>query len=200
MIKYWPEGLPQSPETGMDMSPVGVLAEFAPDVGASIARPRTTGAPMIAEMSWVFEDGQIADFSEWFKSLGQGAQKFAMRDVPMDAVRLWRFMSPYRMRFLLKGRARVSARVMMLPGEPWFAPYNREGLSSVPSFVADYENGIYGIDGVKGVASDMPNIAGTFLVRRTKTWQVTFGQETLTAGDITQAQPPLTLRIEGFPV
>lgn len=200
-IPYWPETLPQSPQTGLDLSPQDVRATFTPAIGEPVSRPRTTGAPFIADAEWVFSGDQIGTFEAFYANdLGQGSQRFAMRDPISDELRMWRFIDTYRRQFPVKWVARVQAKIMRLPGAPWFAPYGRAGLSTVPAFVADYGSGFYGIDGAKATAADMPGISGTYLVRRTTTTTISEGQETLVAGDITAAQPAGTVKIVGYPL
>lgn len=199
-VPFWPETLP-GPSTGLDLSPQDVRAMFETEVGEPIGRPRTTGAPFIAEMQWKLIGNQIATFEAFYASnLGQGSQRFAMREVISGALRMWRFMTPYKRQFPVKHVARVQATLMLLPGIPWFAPYVRAGLATVPDFVADYAGEVYGIDGLRKTAADLPDIAGTFLVRRVTTTKTTLGQEVLTAGDITEAQPSGTLSIVGYPL
>lgn len=202
MIAYWPETLPQAPANGFTFAPLDVQATFQPAVGPPISRPRTTGAPMEGQAGFTLINDQIQTFETFYgDTLAQGTVRFVLRDSVGDTgLRYWRFIGVYTRRFSLKNIATVQAKILMLPGVPWFAPYGREGLSVVPSFVADYDEGVYGIDGVKGPASDLPSIAGTFLVRRITTASVTTGQETLTAGDITEAQPSGTLSIVGWPL
>lgn len=200
-IPYWPTSLPQSPATGLEYSPADVRATFEADVGEPISRPRTTGAPFILEPQWTLTDGQIATFEAFYATdLGQGSQRFAMRDVVTGDLRMWRFLETYRRQFLVKRVARVQAKLMLLPGVPWFAPYAPTGFATVPAFVADYDNDIYGIDGLRKTAADLPDIEGTYLVKRITTTAITEAQETLTAGDITEAQPAGTLSIVGYPV
>lgn len=198
-IPYWPETLPVGPATGLDFSPVDVRATFEADIGEPISRPRSTGAPFMANMTFTLQGAQIATFEAFYATtLGQGAQRFAMREVISGDLRMWRFMGGYSRRFPIKTVAIVQAQLMMLPGVPWFAPYARAGLSTVPYFVADYANGVYGIDGLRVTAADMPTVGGTYLVRRTTTATITEGQEVLNPGDITEAQPAGTTSIVGY--
>lgn len=179
------------------------------------------------EAEWFMTNGQISTFEDFFaKTLGQGSQRFAYRDVISGTVRMWRFTSPYKRQFLLKSIARVKATIMMLPGVPWFAPYAKSGLSTVPAFVADYENNVFGVDGKRTPASAVTNVSGTYLVQRTTRTVVlldaggnvlttdgevieasvfpggpiSLAEETLVAGDITASPPPETLRIIGWPI
>ncbi|MDT8329099.1 MAG: hypothetical protein RQ750_17310 [Roseovarius sp.] len=201
MMHHWPETLPQGPLIGLNLSPVDVRATFEPEVGEPISRPRTTGAPFMADAEWVMVGAQISAFEAFYaSSLGQGAARFAMREVTTNQLRLWRFMGTYQRQFRKKDVATISAKLMMLPNVPWFAPYGREGLSTIPAWVADYENGVFGIDAVKATAAELPSISGTFLVRRVTTSQVTEGQEVIAAGDITEAQPVGTNLIIGYAI
>lgn len=198
-IPYWPDTLP-GPLLGLDLSPVDVKATFEADVGEPISRPRTTGAPFIAQASWIFQDAGITAFDTFYATtLAQGSVRFAMRSPHDDVVRMWRFLEGYRRTFPLKTIASVQAKLMMLPGVPWFAPYVPTDASTVPAFVADYENAIYGIDGVRVAASALPAIEGTFDVTRTVLGApTTVEDDVITAGEIPATAPVNTTLIVGF--
>lgn len=198
-VNYWPVSLPQGPAPGFDFSPQDVLTTFDPVVGTPLSRPRTTASPFMTEMEWLLQDDQIATFHTFFHTtLAQGSQTFVMRDVTNCDVRWWRFLGPYSRSILTRAQARVRARVMMLPGTPWFADYVPAGVSRVPYFVADYANAVYGIDGETVAAADLLTIAGTYLVERTTTTAVTTATETLVATDIPATAPGTTTKIIGF--
>jgi hypothetical protein len=199
-IPYWPVSLPQSPAVNAEFAPEDVRTTFRADLGEPISRPRTTGAPFILEGEFTFVDAQIAAFEAFYADdLGQGAQRFIWRDPIGGGLRYWRFLPVYRRRFPVKNIAKVQVQMMMLPGVPWFAPYGLEGLSTVPSFVADYDNEVYGIAGVRKTAADLPGIEGTYDVARTVSGTTTTTEETLTAGDIPSTAPLNTTLIVGYP-
>ena len=149
-IPFWPDILP-GPLRDLDLSPVDVKASFEADVGEPISRPRTTGAPFTAAARFVLVGDQIKAFEDFYATtLGQGSTRFAMRDVTTGDLRMWRFTKAYSRQFPTKMRAVVGAELMRLPGVPWFAPYVPVGSAAVPSYVADFANGIYGKSGIKG--------------------------------------------------
>lgn len=200
-VLYWPDALPNRMLTGLEYAPQDVGATFDPSVGEPISRPRTTSAAFRVEVEWVFDGDQIAAFEDFYAvTLGQGSERFALRDPITSKLKLWRFDGAYQRQFPLKTRARVQASLLLLPSEPWFAPYGRDCLSTVPAFVADYANSVYGISGRRTVAADLPAIEGTYLVRRTTTSAITMGKEILAAGDITQSRPSGTVSIVGYPL
>lgn len=197
---YWPKTLPVSYGVDLERTVVDVRAEFEVDVGEPISRPRTTGAPYMANPKWYMTDVQVQAFEQFYETtLAQGSRKFIMRDILRDTVRWWKFTGPARAPYSSRNFAVVSANVLIFPHVPWFGSYVRNGESVVPSFVADYENDVYGIEGVRKTAADLPTIEGTYYVVRVTTSGTTEGEETLTAGDITEAQPAGTLRIVGYP-
>jgi hypothetical protein len=195
----WPSALP-APAPGLGYSPQDVGVSFEPDIGAPIDRPRTTGTPYVLTPTWTFEGAQITSFATFFDvTLVKGTQTFCMRD-PIDlAPRRCRFLrGAYQREFLLRDLARVSAQMMILPGDPWFAPYVPTGSSRVPDFVADYASSVFGVEGLSKPASAVTAISGDYLVERTTTTQVTTAQETLEAGDIPATAPSGTTKIIGF--
>lgn len=199
MIPFWPDTLKGGLGYGLPFSPVDVRAQFEPDLGEPISRPRTTGAPFIAQPTFTLQDDEIGVFEDFYADdLKQGSLSFAYRDVITGNVRLWKFMGVYSRQYLTKRVATVSASIMQLPGVPWFAPYVPEGRSTVPYFVADYANSVFGIDGLLVAASALPAIEGSYIVERTTTALITRGVETLTAGDIPATAPAGTTKIVGY--
>jgi hypothetical protein len=196
---YWPNDLP-GPATDLGYSPQDVRVSFEPDIGAPIDRPRATGAPYVLAPTWTLEGSQIASFATFFDvTLAKGTQTFCMRDPINQTPRRCRFLGgTYQRQFLLKSVARISAQMMILPGDPWFAPYVPTGSSRVPDFVADYAGAVFGVEGLSKPASAVTAISGNYLVERTTTTQVTTAQETLEAGDIPATAPSGTTKIIGF--
>lgn len=200
-IPYWPTTLPQEAMPGFRLAPQDVKATFEAATGEPISRPRTTSAPFMGRAQFTFQDGEIAVFEAFYAdTLAQGSRRFVWRDPVSDVLRFWRFMGAYDRQFVVDRVARVEADLMLLPGVPWFAPYGLDGLSTVPAFVADYENDVYGIDGQRVPASDLPTIEGTFDVARTVSGTTTATEEALVAGDITETAPLNTTLIVGYPV
>lgn len=198
----WPTDLPQSPLIGYEAGPADVRAAFTPDVGEEILRPRTTGAIHEATASFILQGAEIASFETFFATtLKQGSLRFAMREPSTDDVRIWKVAGgqTYRKRYLLSDIVSIELQLIRLPAIPWFAPYVPASVSTVPAFVADYANDIYGIDGVKTAASAMPTIEGTFDVTRTVLGvPATVEDDVITAGEIPATAPTNTTLIVGF--
>ncbi|MGR3495150.1 hypothetical protein [Citreimonas sp.] len=200
-VPFWPDSLPVSYVVDFEQTPQDSRAMFDVEVGEPISRPRTTGVIQRINPTWRLTGAQAETFRTFYeRTTGQGALKFIMRDALRDAPQWWKFAAPYRMIHLTKQRARVSAEILVMPHVPWFADYVRQGRSTVPAFVADYEGGVYGIDGTRTTVSQLPTIAGTYLVSRTVSGVTTTQEETLVAGDITETAPLNTTLIVGFEV
>lgn len=197
--KFWPTTLPQGPANGISIGPEDVRAQFEPEFGPSITRPRVSVAVVAHDAQFTFEDAEIATFESFFANdLAQGTARFVWRD-PVDGTPYWwRFAGPYSKRHPITRVATVSASLLRLPNIVWFTDYVRTGNSRSPAWVADYENGVYGIGTEKVPASDLPSISGTYFVVRVTSGGTTEGEETLVAGDITEAQPVGTDRIVGY--
>lgn len=198
-VPYWPTTLPQSYATELTKQIVDTKPMFEADNGDVISRPRGTGVLRTASPTWYMDATQEVTFDDFYvTTLGQGSKRFAYRDVIRDAVQWWKFTSAPRVLHRTKDFATVTAEVLIYPNVPWFGTYVPDGLSAVPAFVADYDNDIFGIDGVKVSAPDIETVDGEYIVVRTTTTATTEAVETLTAGDITQTAPVGTSLIVGF--
>lgn len=206
MTPFWPLELRQcAMRQGQQGTRVGYRHAFEPERGEPIMRPRGTGSLERFALSLPpMSPAQFDVFDAWFQSdLGQGSARFIWRHPITRSVR-WFKMVPgargYDMVPWASGRVLVGFEVLVLPGTPWFADYVPAGVSRVPYFVADYGEGVYGIDGSPVPASDLPGIAGTYLVERTTTTAVTSAVETLVATDIPATAPAGTTKIIGFAI
>jgi len=196
---FWPEMLPVSYAVDLERTPMDVRARFEPDVGEPLYRPRMTGAIVQMSPSWFLTQAQIATFEAFYETdLAQGTKRFVVRDTLTDTPQYWKFSTPPRTRHRTRNSAILTADILVLPSTLWFSDYVKQGFSTVPAWVADYENDVYGIDGVKVAASELPTIEGTYLVRRVTTTTDSTQQETLTAGDITETAPADTTLIIGY--
>ena len=204
-VAYWPTTLPQIPQARtFSGGPQDPRASFQPMHGAPIERPAVTGmthliTAVFRQLSWV----QLSRFETFVETdLAQGTAKFIWRHPVSSEPRWWRIARAggrlYQVDHMENGRVNVSLGLYLMPSAPWFADYIPKGVSRVPYFVADYDNAIYGIDGAKVANTDLPTIAGTYLVERTTTTAVTFETETLVATDIPSSAPAGTTKIIGF--
>ena len=198
---HWPITLPQTPVAPYSVKSENALQAFQPDIGAAITRPKGSASLLRGNAAFVLKDTEIATFETFFETtLSRGSSRFVWRD-PVTGIPYW-WKKPagetYELRYRLQNWADISFPLLRLPNVLWFADYIRPDSSWSPAWVADYENDVYGIGEDKVPASKLPTIAGTYMVERTTTTEITFGQETLVAGDITEAQPTGTLRIVGY--
>lgn len=205
---YWPESLPQEATVEYSGYPQDARYSFQPDRGPSIDRRRTTGAARVCSVALpVLTLDQFNTFETWFEDdLVHGVERFIWRDSLTGGVFIWKFRGgqemPYQWRASSDELVKVTMTLMRLPAAPWFADYVRDGSSKPPAFVADYDAGVYGIDGAKVPASSLPDIEGTYDLYTVDGSDVeTFdASEVLTAGDITEAQPVDVNRYVGFSV
>lgn len=201
-IPYWPTTLPQSPISAFEGGPVDYRDVFQPDRGGPITRPRGTGAISRYSVPFIFTLAQLATFETWHTTtLGQGSARFIMRTKPQNDVRWWKFAaadSAYKIQYPGPEVVRVSMQLVRYPHTPWFAQYVMSDSSWSPAWVADYDNGIYGIGADKVAASELTTIAGTYYVVRNTTSGTTEGEEVLAAGDIPATAPAGTRSIIGY--
>ncbi|KRS17534.1 hypothetical protein XM52_13745 [Roseovarius indicus] len=168
-------------------------------------RPLTTAAPEVFNVTFrVLTLDQYATFKTWYETdLRFGVNRFIFRD-PLVRRPVWFKMlggdPPFQVSASGGKYVNLQARLMRLPGVPWFSDYIPSGVCRVPYFVADYAEGVYGIDGQTVAASALPTIAGTYWVQRTTTTSITEAQETLVATDIPATAPAGTTKILGFEI
>lgn len=205
-VAFWPTSLPVRPLTNYSGGFVDDRASFSTDQGEPIERPLTTDAPEVYDVTLrVLSKAQYAIFKAWFKDdLRRGPKRFIFRD-PVTDNPVWCKMikgnPPYQIMPASGGQyLGVRFQMMLLPGTPWFADYIPADSCRVPYFVADYGEGVYGIDGQTVAASALPTIAGTYWVQRTTTTAITEAQETLVATDIPASAPAGTTKILGFEI
>ena len=202
-VPFWPTSLPQKPLTSYSGGFMDNRASFQSDTGEPMERPLTTGVPEVYNVTFrVLTLDQYAIFKEWYRTdLNFGVKRFIFRD-PLVRQPVWfkllRGDPPYQVTATGGQYVNLQARLMRLPGTPWFASYIPAKSCRVPYFVADYANGIYGIEGKTVAASALPTIAGTYWVQRTTTTAITEALEELEATDIPASAPGTTTKILGF--
>ena len=202
-LAYWPTSLPQKPLTSYSGGFMDNRASFQGDIGAPMERPLTTGVPEVFDVSFrVLTREQYAIFKEWYKTdLNHGINRFIFRD-PLTQEPVWfkilKGSPPYQANASGEQYVSLSAKMMLIPGKPWFADYIPACVCRAPYFVADYEGGVFGINGKTVAASALPSIAGTYWVQRTTTTAITEALEELEATDIPASAPGTTTKILGF--
>jgi hypothetical protein len=203
-VAFWPTTLPVRPLTSYSGGPMDDRASFSVDIGDPVERPLTTDTPEVYDVTLrVLSKAQYAIFKAWFRNdLTRGVKRFIFRDPVTDSP-IWCKMlkgnPPYQVSPASGGQyLGIRFKMMLLPGTPWFQDYIPANSCRVPYFVADYANGVYGIDGKTVAASALPTIAGTFWVQRTTTTAITEALEELEATDIPASAPGTTTKILGF--
>lgn len=212
MIPIWPADLPQRPRRdNWNGGPVEARVHFEPERGPPIERAGVTALTEV--FSATFQNlttAQRVAFRSWFAtSLNQGVTWFAWRDPVVQDVALWKIKSrETAYEFTAKGAGWHDLALTLLrhPGQPWWAGYamgGEEGEASplrLPFVVADYANGVFGVDLVRGTAAAVAAVAGTFDVYAFNddlTVDVALA-EVVTGGDIPAAAPAGVLRILAF--
>lgn len=202
-VPFWPVSLRQLPQRGgWSGGPQDTRVTFEPEYGPPITRRRTTAEPKLYQASFGQMTGaQRATFEAFYQTdLAGGVLSFCWRDPVADDVALWRIIGSGKQSysFVATGADRhdLSMQMMRLPGAPWYAGYMRAGSSKPPQVVADWFAGIFGINGVKVLASALTAVAGTFDVYSTSSTDVeTFAAaQVITAGGIPATAPALTKR------
>lgn len=181
----WPTAMPQFPKReAFNGGPLDTRASFSTEYGPPITRARTTAAPETFDAT--FRNLRLAAVQAFrafiSTDLAGGVKSFSWRDPVMGDPALWKILGNGGRLFDLLPRGAdlhdLTLKVMRLPGTPWWAAYVRTAASVVPQVVADWDAGVYGIDGAKVLASALPAVAGTFDVYSVSTSDV----ETFTAG------------------
>lgn len=207
-VKPWPTTVPICPErNAVRGAPQENRLAFVPARGPAVTRRGSTvsvdrfSVPMSA---WT--RAQFAVFEDWFREdLEQGALSFGWPHPMSGAAREYRFAvgeAPYEFAQAPVGFVRVRFDLVGISLVPWWAGYVPEGTGRVPYAVADYQNGVYGIEGEIATPAEIALVAGTFDVHTTDTGDVTTVElnHAVVAGDIPASQPGGVNRIVAYVV
>ncbi len=135
--------------------------------------------------------------------LSLGAQAFLFPHPITKAPRAWQFAPdapPYSVAMAPKSYLLVQFRLYGLPLDPWFADYVPANTGRVPAVVADYDNAVFGINGVTSTAAAVALVAGTFDVFTTSDTAVVTEElnHAVLAGDIPATAPANVSKIVAF--
>lgn len=210
MIATWPSGLRALPQRGgWTGGPRDDRAAFEPDTGPPILRRRVTGAT--AEYAATFANlraAGIAAFERWYlEDLAGGSLPFLYRDPVRGDVARWLIAPgsgrPYSYRANGADLHDLSMTLLRMPGIPAIAPYVLAGGDDslrAPHGVADYDAGVYLVDGAGVPASEIAALLGTYDVltvsdQGAETWEL---DHPVLAGDIPATRPAGVARILAF--
>lgn len=165
---HWPAGLRQFPRRdAFNGGPVDTRAAFQTEIGVPIHRARFTANPETYDATFPnLTQSDLVLFRAFITSLGRGVSPFAWRDPVIGDPARWKILGNGARLYDVvphgADRHDLTLKLMRLPGTPWWAAYVRPGKSVVPDVVADWNAGVFGIDGAKVAASALPAVAGTF--------------------------------------
>ena len=204
----WPSSLPQTPRRGSWVGgPVEARVQFEADYGPPIERARTTADIEVYSATFPnLSNAARAVFTAFFAGdLARGINRFAMRDPVTQDLGLWKVIGDGRQPYVLTAKQAgwndLSLSLMKMPGAIWYAPYaTATGDLRLPYVVADYENDIFGVDGVRTTASAVAAVSGTFDLITTETDDdvVTELNHAVIAGDIPATAPVGVAKIVAF--
>lgn len=210
MIALWPSEIKMAPQVGSwGGGPRDERAAFQPESGPPIMRRRVTGKT--AEFSVTFPGlsaAQVNAFEDWFDAdIGGGVLPFLFRDPVRCDVARWIIPAgnsqPYSIALVGRDHIDLSMTMLRMPGNAAVAPYvvvQADGSLRAPYVVADYDAGVFLIDGVGVPASSVAAIAGTYDVLTVsdlgvEAWELA---HTVLAGDIPATAPVGVSRIVAF--
>jgi hypothetical protein len=207
MIPVWPADLPQTPQRGsFSGGPKNSRVSFQPDRGPPIDRLGDTAETL--QKSAVFPQIKTATldvFRAWFSTdLRRGTLPYAWRD-PIDGL-AWRWKIvgedlDYEEASRGATLHDLTLRLLRLPGRPWWQPYcTATGALRLPYVVADYTNGVFGVDLARTPASVVAALAGTLDLYTTATGGAVTEElaHAVIAGDIPATAPGGVAKIVGY--
>lgn len=120
MTVSWPSTLPSLPTVnGFAWKPQDNRIAFAPDVGPSISRKRSTAAGALATALFTLTAVQVDAFEWWFrKVINDGVDQFLFKHPRTQALELWKFApgQPYEIAALGNGYYSLTCNLMWMPG------------------------------------------------------------------------------------
>jgi hypothetical protein len=120
LTEAWPSTLPDRPTVnGFAWRPQDNRLAFAPEVGPSIVRKRSTAAGALATALFNLTDDQVDAFEWWFRKIvNDGVEKFLFKHPRSGALELWSFATgqPYEISALGNGLWSLSCNLLWLPG------------------------------------------------------------------------------------
>lgn len=204
----WPASLPQTPRRGSwTGGPTEARVQFEADYGPPVERARTTAdIEIYAAVFPNLSNAARAVFTAFFTAdLARGITAFAWRDPVTQDLARWKIIGdgrqPYSLAAKVAGRNALTMTLMKMPGTIWYAPYaTQTGELRLPYVVADYENSVFGIDGVKTTAAAVAAVTGKFDLYTTATGGGVTEElaHDVYAGDIPATAPSGVTKIVGF--
>ena len=163
-----------------------------------------TGETRLFEAAFPSLSGAMrTTFETWFRDdLQSGVLRFSWRDPVSNEIALWQIVAQgelaYSVTSLGADRHELNVSLMRMPGTPWWASYALAGDSRAPFAVADYANGVFGVEGSRTTAAAVAAVAGTFDVYTTDGGVTEELNHAVTAGDIPASAPGSVTLIRAF--
>lgn len=186
----WPLTQPFYAEQSSTSEDVDARSSFQPEFGPPITRLRANTYMETWSLNFMFETRDIrATFDAWYKDdLKQGSLPYIWRHPDTGVVSRWKMLGSRSKSYRGAEWAQVSFDALLLPGAVWYADYVLPPYVPLPYFVADYANGVYGVDGAKTESSALASVTGEYDVWTTTTSgsstisRVTYGSGVPTTG------------------
>ncbi|MCV2870632.1 hypothetical protein OEW28_18625 [Defluviimonas sp. WL0002] len=204
----WPASLPQTPRRGAWVGgPTEARVQFEAEYGPPIERARTTADMEVYSATYPnLSNAARAAFMAFFAGdLGRGVNRFAMRDPVTQDLGLWKVLGDGRQPYVLTAKQAgwndLTLTLMKMPGAIWYAPYaTATGDLRLPYVVADYENGVFGVDGVRTTAAAVAAVTGQFDLYTTATGGAVTEEldHSVFAGDVPATAPGGVAKIVGY--
>lgn len=207
VVKPWPTTVPICPERhGVRGGPQDARVAFQPALGPPVVRRRTSVATEtfnVPMSPWTV--AQFQAFEAWFRDdLSMGVLSFGFPHPMIGVPRPFTFAAQeegaYSVSQAPAGYLRVSFGLVGVAFAPWWAAYVPAGTGRVPYAVADYDNGIFGIEGAIATAAEVADVTGTFDVYTTDTGDETTSElnHVVAADDIPATAPGGVSRIIAY--
>lgn len=171
-----------------------------PEFGPPISRLKADALMEVWSLRFTFPSFAVSNtFHDWHRStLKFGALSYIWRHPQTGGVTRWKMLDAPQRAFSGAQWSKVSFSAMRMPGDVWYADYVPRPYVRLPYFVADYENGVYGVDSAAGPSSLLTAVTGTYEVwTRLTNGTQTFSSMTFASGVPTTA-PTGVLSYAGF--
>lgn len=207
MIPVWPASIRQTPRrSDWVCGPLRGRVSFQPEFGPPVERRAVTSETMACAGTFPqFRAADLAVFRAFFTDdLAGGVLPFAWRDPETQEAWSWKIVGDEH-EYSVTARGAdlydVGLQMLRLPGPPWWQPYcTATGDLRLPYVVADYANGVFGVDLARVPAASVAAVTGTYDVYTTTTLGVTTASlsEVVSVGEIPASAPVGVAKIVAY--